>query len=139
MTPRIAISVGDRFHFVATMEDAAAPATCAAFRRLLPYTQRLVHCRWSGEGCWIPLGAFQLGVGAENVTSTPGPGELLWYPGGMSETELLFPYGEVAFACRAGPLAGNHFLTIVNGREQLTDVGRRVLYEGAQVIRFTIN
>ena len=138
MSTRIAISVGDRFRFEARLEDAAAPATCAAFRRLLPYTQRLVHCRWSGEGCWIPLGAFQMGVGSENATSTPGPGELLWYPGGISETELLFPYGEVAFACRAGPLAGNHFLTIVDGIEQLPDVGRRVLYHGAQDIRFDL-
>src|SRR5688572_11966254 len=103
MSTRVAISVGEQFRFVAKMEDAAAPATAAAFRRLLPYTQRLVHCRWSGEGCWIPLGAFQIGVGPENSTSTPAPGELLWYPGGISETELLFPYGEVAFACRAGP------------------------------------
>ena len=136
-TTHIAISVADRFRFVARMEDRAAPATCAAFRRLLPYTQRLVHCRWSGEGCWIPLGGLQIGVGPENATSTPGPGELLWYPGGISETELLLPYGEVAFACRAGPLAGNHFLTIVGGAEQLPDVGRRVLYHGAQDIRFS--
>src|SRR5215207_5147507 len=81
MTARIAISVGNDFRFLATMEDAVAPATCTAFRRLLPYTQRLVHCRWSGEGCWIPLGTFELGVGPENSTSTPRPGELLWYPG----------------------------------------------------------
>jgi len=138
MSTRIAISVGDDFSFVARMEDAAAPATCAAFRRLLPYAQRLVHCRWSGEGCWIPLGAFELGVEPENSTSTPAPGELLWYPGDISETELLFPYGDVAFACRAGPLAGSHFLTIVDGIEQLRELGRRVLYHGAHHIRFSV-
>jgi hypothetical protein len=136
MSTNIAIAVGDRFRFVARMEDAVAPATCAAFAGLLPYTQRLVHCRWSGEGCWIPLGAFRLGVAEENATSRPAPGELLWYPGGVSETELLFPYGDVTFACRDGSLAGNHFLTIVEGIEQLPEVGRRVLYEGAQEIRF---
>ena len=139
MSTRVAISVGDHFHFVATMEERAAPATCAAFRRLLPYTQRLVHCRWSGEGCWIPLGDFQLGVGAENATSKPRPGELLWYPGGISETELLLPYGSVAFACRAGPIEGNHFLTIVDGADRLAQVGRWVLYEGAQAIRFDLD
>ena len=139
MCTRIAISIGDRFRFVARLEDRAAPATCAAFRKLLPFTQRLVHCRWSGEGCWIPLGAFQLGVGMENATSTPEPGELLWYPGGISEAELLIPYGEVAFACRAGPLAGNHFLTIVDGVDQLAEVGRCVLYRGAQEIRFDLD
>jgi hypothetical protein len=138
MSTRIAISVGDDFSFVARMEDAAAPATCAAFRRLLPYAQRLVHCRWSGEGCWIPLGGFELGVEPENSTSTPAPGELLWYPGDISETELLFPYGDVAFACRAGPLAGSHFLTIVDGIERLRELGRRVLYHGVHDIRFSV-
>jgi hypothetical protein len=139
MSTRIAISVGDHFRFIAETEDAAAPATCAAFRRLLPYAQRLVHCRWSGEGCWIPLGTFQMGVGPENPTSRPAPGELLWYPGGISETELLFPYGEVAFTCREGPLAGNHFLTIIDGVEQLPEVGRQVLYHGAHDIRFSLD
>ena len=138
MSSRVEISIGNDFHFVARTEDDAAPATVAAFRRLLPYTQRIVHCRWSGEGCWIPLGAFEIGVGSENSTHLPAPGELLWYPGGISETELLFPYGDVAFACRAGPLAGNHFLTIVDGMEQLPGVGRRVLYHGAHDIRFAL-
>jgi hypothetical protein len=132
------ISIRNDFRFVAKMEYAAAPATCAGFRRLLPYTQRLVHCRWSGEGCWIPLGTFEIGVGPENSTSMPRPGELLWYSGNVSETELLFPYGEVAFACRAGPLTGNHFLTIVDGMEQLSEVGRRVLYHGAHDVRFSL-
>lgn len=138
MTTRIAITVGTDFRFLSILEDAAAPSTCAGFRRLLPYTQRLVHCRWSGEGCWIPLGDFEMGVGAENATSTPRPGEILWYSGSTSETELLFPYGDVAFACRNGPLAGNHFLTIVDGMEQLPEVGRRVLYHGAHDVRFSL-
>jgi len=32
-----------------------APQTVAAILKLLPYRQKLVHVRWSGEGCWIPL------------------------------------------------------------------------------------
>jgi hypothetical protein len=35
-----------------------------------------------------------------------------------------------------GPLAGNHFLTIVEGNEQLPAVGEKVLWEGAQDILF---
>jgi hypothetical protein len=35
-----------------------------------------------------------------------------------------------------GPLAGNHFLTLVEGREQLRELGRKVLWEGAQNILF---
>ena len=122
--------------FVARFEDEQAPKTCHAFRALLPYTQKLIQARWSGESAWVPLGDFQLGVGFENATSYPSPGEILFYPGGYSETEILFPYGPTCFASKLGQLAGNHFLTIVEGREQLRQVGRLVVWEGAQDIRF---
>jgi len=136
MGEKIKISVGKNFHFVAKFEEKAAPKTVAAFRKLLPYKEKLVHCRWSGEGCWIPLGEFKLDVGFENHTSHPAPGEILWYPGGYSETELIFAYGDVMFASKLGQLAGNHFLTVVEGAEQLPAMGRKVLYEGAQEIVF---
>jgi hypothetical protein len=126
------------FTFQARLEGEAAPKTCAAFRGLLPYRQKLIHARWSGEACWIPLGEFALGVGFENHTSHPAPGEVLWYPGGFSETELLFPYGATMFASKLGQLAGNHFLTIVEGREQLRELGRMVLWQGAQDIVFEL-
>jgi hypothetical protein len=124
------------FAFTAAFEEEAAPQTCAAFRRLLPYEQRIIHARWSGEACWIPLGDFQLGVGYENHTSHPSRGDILFYPGGISETEILFPYGSACFASKMGQLAGNHFLTIVDGREHLAAMGKLVLWEGAQEIRF---
>ncbi len=135
-TPRINITVGKDIRFVAAFEEKNAPKTVAAFRKLLPYKQRIVHCRWSGEGCWIPLGEFKLDVGFENHTSHPAPGEILWYPGGYSETELIFAYGDVMFASKLGQLAGNHFLTVVEGMDKLPEMGRRVLYEGAQEIVF---
>jgi uncharacterized protein DUF3830 len=122
--------------FTARLEETAAPLTCAAFLKLLPWRQKIIHARWSGEACWIPLGDFRLGVGAENTTGRPKPGELLFYPGGISETEILFPYGLARFACRDGPLEGNHFLTVVDGRDRLAEMGRRVLWEGAQEISF---
>lgn len=122
--------------FVARLETTAAPQTCAAFLRLLPFANKLIQARWSGESAWIPLGDFQVGVGFENHTSYPAPGEILLYPGGFSETEILFPYGPTRFASKMGQLAGNHFLTIVEGGEQLRDLGRRVVWEGAQDIVF---
>jgi len=124
------------FVFTARMEVTAAPKTCAAFRALLPFRQKLIHARWSGEACWIPLGEFELGVGYENATGHPSAGDLLFHPGGVSETEILLPYGGARFASKVGPLAGNHFLTIVEGREHLPALGRLVLWEGAQDILF---
>ncbi len=129
------ISAGP-YTFTARMEEEAAPETCAAFRKLLPYRQKLIHARWSGEACWIPLGDFQLGVGYENHTCHPSRGDILFYPGGLSETEILFPYGSASFAAKVGPLAGNHFLTIVDGREHFADLGKLVLWQGAQDIVF---
>jgi Protein of unknown function (DUF3830) len=129
------IAVGES-RFAARLEEEAAPQTVAAFRRLLPIESRLVHARWSGEACWIPFGGLDVGIGPENATSYPAPGELLLYPGGVSETELLFPYGPTCFASRAGQLAGNHFATVVEGAEALADLGPKVLWEGAKPIRF---
>jgi hypothetical protein len=133
----VTIRVGD-IAFKARFEEDAAPRTVAALRTLLPYRQKLIQARWSGEAGWIPLGDFELGVGIENATSYPSPGEILFYPGGFSETEILFPYGRTCFASTMGQLAGNHFLTIVEGNEHLKDVGRRIVWEGAQEIEFEL-
>ena len=124
------------FQFTARLEEARAPQSVAAFRRLLPLRSRLIQARWSGEAGWIPFGDLEVGVGFENATSYPAPGHLLLYPGGFSETEILFPYGGTLFASIVGQLAGNHFLTVTEGREQLRELGRTVLWEGAQDVVF---
>jgi len=129
----IRISVGDLV-FTARFERERAPATVAALLRLLPLSGSLLQARWSGEAAWMPLGSLDVGVGAENDTQIPKPGQILLYPGGISETEILIPYGETAFASKAGPLRGNHVMTIVEGGEQLSELGRRVLWLGAQPI-----
>ncbi len=129
------IAAGE-MRFTARLEEDAAPQTVAAFRRLLPLRSRIIQARWSGESAWIPFGELDVGVGPENATCYPAPGELLLYPGGVSETEILFPYGATSFASKAGALAGNHFATVVEGGEQLRELGRLVLWEGAQEISF---
>jgi hypothetical protein len=127
------IAAGD-LSFRARLEDETAAQTVAAFRRLLPLESRIIHARWSGEACWIPFGELDVGIGPENATCYPPPGHLLLYPGGVSETELLFPYGSASFASKAGALAGNHFATVVEGLDGLPELGRRCLWEGAQEI-----
>jgi hypothetical protein len=96
-----------------------------------------VQARWSGESAWVPMGwDIDLGLGPENANSYPAAGELLLYPGGLSEVEILFPYGATCFASKMGQLAGNHFATIEEGRDQLPELGRVILWEGAQEINF---
>jgi hypothetical protein len=132
----LTIEVGD-FRFEARLEEELAPQTVAAFRRLLPLRSQLIQARWSGESAWIPFGDLDVGIGPENANSYPAAGEILLYPGGLSETEILFPYGATCFASKMGQLAGNHFATIVEGRERLPELGRIVLWQGAQDIVFT--
>jgi len=124
------------YEFEARLEEELAPKTCAKFTTLLPYRQQIIHVRWSGEGCWIPLGDLDLGLTYENHTSYPAPGEIIVYPGGISETEILLAYGAVSFASKVGQLAGNHFLTITKGRENLVPLGKLTLWKGAQDIVF---
>jgi hypothetical protein len=132
----IGIEIGGE-HFEAAFQDHLAPRTCAAFRALLPWKQPIIHSRWSGEACWIPLGDFDLDVPAENPTSYPRPGELLFFPGGVSEAEVLLAYGASRFASKAGQLAGNPLLRITDGLDRLEAIGRRTLWEGALPISFS--
>jgi len=121
--------------FDARFEDAA-PKTVAAFRAQLPYVSKVVHVRWSGEGVWIPLGQTDFGVSYENHTSYPAPGQFILYPGGISETEILLAYGGVHFVSKMGQLAGNHFITLTSNLDKLAELGPKVLWDGAQDIRF---
>ena len=129
---QLAVTVGD-LHFTGRWETGA-PRTVAAIGAMLPLHQRLIHVRWSGEGCWIPFGELHLDLPWENATSHPAPGQLIVYPGGPSECEILLAYGSVDFSSKVGQLAGNHFASLTTGLEQLPELGRRCLWEGAQTI-----
>ncbi|MGF1627412.1 MAG: DUF3830 family protein [Alphaproteobacteria bacterium] len=134
MTPQILhIEIG-AFAFAGRLEWTRAPATCRRFLELLPLASQAIHVRWSGEAVWIPMGDFASRLEFENHTSHPSRGDMLFYPGGFSETEILLAYGSASFASKMGPLAGNHFLTLVEGLERLEAMGRQVLWEGAQRI-----
>lgn len=140
--PQIRITAGGHQFLAETHPDA--PETVAAFLKLLPYKEKFIHVRWSGEGCWVPMGEFKLegangqAIGFENHTSHPSVGDILFYPGGYSETEIIMAYGSCSFSSKLGQLAGNHFLTIVEGKENLRALGVKTLWEGAQDVVFEL-
>ena len=135
---KVMLTCGD-YQFFARLEEEKAPRTCAIFKKMLPIEDRLIHVRWRGEGMWIPMGDTRWeGLDFENHTSYPSKGELLIYPGGISEMEMILAYGGVSFASKVGQLAGNHVLTITEGLDQLYELGRKTLYEGAQNIRIEL-
>ncbi len=134
---QLVVHVGE-FTFNAKFEEGLAPKTVAAFKKALPFVSQAIHVRWSGEGVWMPLGDHDFGVGYENHTSYPAPGHILMYPGGISETELLLAYSGVNFASRMGQLAGNHFITLTSNLEQLPEMGKTVLWKGAQPVRIEL-
>ena len=130
---KLRITAGS-FVFEARFESVSAPKTCEIFKRLLPYESKIIHVRWSGEAVWVPLGDLDLEIPYENPTSYPAPGQVIIYPGGISESEILLAYGSVRFASKVGQLAGNHFITITSGLDQLQTLGKSVLWEGAKAI-----
>ena len=129
------IEIGDA-EFRAKFEKTKSPKTCAAFEATIPFRSKIIHVRWSGMAVWIPLGDREFGVGFEDATSHPAPGEIILYPGGLSETEILLAYGPTSFASKAGQLAGNHFLTITENLDEIADLGRDTLWSGAKDILF---
>jgi len=128
----------DGYKFDAVFEEINSPNTCEVFRKVIPFEAQVVHVRWSGEGMWIPLGEMDFAVKLEDATSYPTPGQVLLYPKGKSETEILIAYGCVHFASKAGSLAGNHFATITSDLEKLKEIGMSTLWEGSKSIIFSI-
>ena len=90
------------YRFEAELLTHLAPRTCERFLEALPLGDKIIHVRWSGEACWIPFGDRDFGVSYENATSFPAPGDVLLYPGGFSETEIIIGYGAVRFASKMG-------------------------------------
>jgi hypothetical protein len=134
MSRRLKLTVGGT-PFIAELLEDQAPETCRRILAALPIEGRVIQARWSGEAVWLPMDSFGIEVPLENATSHPSRGDLLYYPGGVSEKEMLIPYGATCFSSRVGQLQGNHFASIVEGTERLDEMGRKVLYEGAQEIR----
>ena len=134
---KVEIKSGE-FRFTGVLLEEEAPETCRVFESMLPLKSKFIHVRWSGEGVWIPYGDMRTGLDYENHTSHPAKGEMLMYPGGISEMEIILSYGRCLFASKHGQLSGNHFLTITEGLDNLYEFGRKVLWDGAQEIEISL-
>jgi hypothetical protein len=133
MSRKLRIVIGG-IPFVAELLEEEAPRTCEAFLAALPIEGRVIQARWSGEAVWFPMDDLGIDVEQENATCHPSRGDLLYYPGGESEREMLIPYGSAIFSSKVGLLRGNHFATVVEGGDMLGEMGRRAQWEGAQEI-----
>jgi len=137
MTTSIQIDIGG-IDFIAELLEKEAPETCRAIREALPIEGKVIQARWSGEAVWFPMNALGIEVIQENATSHPSRGDILYYPGGKSEKEMLIPYGSALFSSKVGQLQGNHFATVVEGANRLDEMGNKVLWDGAQNIRIEL-
>ena len=72
------LEIGDA-EFRAKFEKAKSPKTCAAFEAAMPFRVKLYMSGGAG-GCLDPLGDREFGVGFEDATSHPAPGEIILYP-----------------------------------------------------------
>jgi hypothetical protein len=133
----ISITIGEH-KIKARLHTDKAPETCRLLAESMPITGNLIQARWSGEAAWLQMDAYGAEAPQENATSYPGPGQLLYYPGGVSEKEILIPYGSACFAIKFGLLPGNHFATVIDGFNLLEEIGQKVLWGGAQPIRIEI-
>ena len=130
----LSITIGE-YKIKAELHTKEAPETCTRILEALPITGNLIQARWIGEAAWLQMDPYGIEAPQENATSYPGPGQLLYYPGGVSEKEILIPYGSACIASKFGLLPGNHFATVTLGYDLLEKIGRKVLWEGAQPIR----
>lgn len=84
------------------------------------------------------MGNLELGITPESPISHPEPGQILFYSAGISETEILIPYGETRFCSSAGALAGNRILTITDNLNELALLGKSILWNGSCDICFEV-
>jgi hypothetical protein len=130
LNSRISLLVGP-YEFAGTLDFEAAPISAAWLMNQLPLKGDLRHACWSGEAAWLPLAGAPRLI-PENATSHPRPGQILLYAGAQSQAELLIPYGDCAFASKAGTLAGSPVAMLRNALDDLHALGTLLCAKGMQ-------
>ncbi|MCB0820606.1 MAG: DUF3830 family protein [Bacteroidetes bacterium] len=120
-------------HFDFYLNDA--PATCAAFRNLLPFARTLVHARVSGEEIWFD-DLPEIEVIQENASVFTLPGEVVLGPSNAHRTKTAGCFG-IYYGAGKGLDACNIFAMVrESDRDQLCKIGERIWKQGAAEAQF---
>ena len=124
-----AISIRFRYY------NAAAPATCAAFHALLPFTKTFLHARVSGREIWID-DAPPLNIPQENASIHTLPGEVVYGPQQPARVKTANCMG-IYYGEGKGLDACNIFARVFEEDQQLLEaLGNDIWMKGAQALTF---
>ena len=128
---KVEIKSGE-FRFVGKLVDrGSARKTCRVFENMLPLKSQFIHVRWSGEGVWIPYGRSADGSGLRKPYVSSCQRERCSCTSRRHQRDGNHHVLPARMsASQHGQLSGNHFLTIIEGLDDLYDFGRKVLYDG---------
>jgi len=111
----------------------AAPVTCDAFSRILPFTRAFHHARVSGEEIWID-DVPELDIIQENASVFTEPGEVVFGPSKPSRTRTANCMG-IYYGNGKGLDAANVFARVVDSDSQkLAELGNKIWKNGCQTI-----
>ena len=81
------------YTFRARLEEERAPKTCETFSKLLPFEQKVIHVRWSGESTWIPLGDSTSALASRTTPAIPRPARSSSTPAATARRRSCCPTG----------------------------------------------
>jgi Protein of unknown function (DUF3830) len=124
------ITIRFRFHL------DAAPITCQAFEKLLPFTRTLMHARLSGQEIWTDQ-APPLDIIQENASVFTEPGEVVFGPSRPARVKTANCIG-IYYGEGRGLDACNIFAKVFgDDLSLLRELGETIWKKGAMNILFT--
>jgi hypothetical protein len=116
----------------------AAPVTCNAFNKLLPFTTVLFHAKTSGQEIWTDK-VPQLDIIQENASIYTEPGEVVFGPMNPVRSKTANCFG-IYYGEGKGLDACNIFAKVVPGdRGKLIELGNAIWKYGGQEVTIQIN
>jgi len=99
---QLIIHAGD-FIFQARFEETVGAKDLRGISQGDAFREPGHPCALERRGCLDARLAISISASLTRTTpAIPAPGQIILYPGGISETEILLAYGGVHFACQDG-------------------------------------